>query len=182
MHARRKFESAAIDGAKAGKTIASQVMEIYKKIYDYEEQLANARPEQKTEARGKYQRPLFIQIKELSQKHRNTVSNKSKLGIALSYFENEYEYLTRYLDDGHIGPDNGMVERTIRKFAIGRNNWLFADTPEGAEASALLYSLVITAKVNGVNPYAALTKILTHVPLAKSIEDYDRLADLILAP
>ncbi len=62
------------------------------------------------------------------------------------------------------------------------NNWLFADTPDGADASALLYSLVITAKVNGVNPYAAITKILTEIPLAKTIEDYERLADLILTP
>jgi transposase len=182
MHARRKFESAAIDGAKAGKSIAAQVMEIYKKIYDLEEELANSPPAEKIEARGKYQRPFFMQINELCQKHRNQVPNKSKLGIAIRYFENEYEYLTRYLDDGHLGPDNGMVERTIRKFAIGRNNWLFADTPQGADASALLYSLVITAKVNGVNPYTALTQILTQVPSAKSIEDYERLADLILAP
>ncbi|MFO0449062.1 MAG: transposase [Pseudomonadota bacterium] len=98
------------------------------------------------------------------------------------YFKNEYDYLTRCLSDGNLGPDNGLVERTIRKFAIGRNNWMFADTPEGADASALLYSLVITAKVNGVNPYTAIKKILTEVPLAQTIEDYERLADFILTP
>jgi hypothetical protein len=59
--------------------------------------------------------------------------------------------------------DNGFTERAIRKFAIGRNNWMFSDTVEGANASALLYSLVITAKVNGVNPYAALVKIFTEI-------------------
>lgn len=182
MHGRRKFEQAAEDGAKAGKTIASSVMNIYKKIYDHEEELAGASPEQKIKARGEKQRPLFESIKAIAQQNRHKVPDKSKLGMAFRYFENEYEYLTRYLSDGFIGPDNGHVERMIRKFAIGRNNWLFADTPEGGDASALLYSLVITARVNSVNPYTALIKILHEIPLAKTVEDYERLADIILTP
>lgn len=95
---------------------------------------------------------------------------------------NEYVYLTRYLDDGLMDPDNGFTERAIRKFAIGRNNWLFSDTPDGAEASSLLYSLVVTAKLNGINTYKALAKILTEIPMAKTLEDYERLADVILTP
>ncbi len=75
-----------------------------------------------------------------------------------------------------------MVDRTIRKFAIGRNNWHFADTPEGADASALLYILVITAKINGVNPYKAMTKILTEITMAKTMEDFERLAEFIQIP
>jgi len=110
------------------------------------------------------------------------VPSKSKLGQAFTYFTNEHSYLTRYLGDGQLGPDNGMIERAIRKFAIGRNNWLFADTPAGADASALLYSLVITAKVNGVNPYKALTQLLKELPLANTIEDYEKLTELLLAP
>ena len=74
-------------------------------------------------------------------------------------------------------PDNGFTERAIRKFAIGRNNWLFSDSPDGAEASSLLYSLVVTAKLNGVNAYKSLSKIITEIPLAKTYEDYERLAD-----
>lgn len=76
--------------------------------------------------------------------------------------------------------DSGFVERMIRKFAIGRNNWLFSDTEAGAEASSLFYSLVITAKINGVNPYAALKSIFEQIPSSKSIEDYERLADLLI--
>ena len=78
--------------------------------------------------------------------------------------------------------DNGFTERAIRKFAIGRNNWMFSDTEDGADASALLYSLVVTAKVNGVNPYTALVKLFTAIPLAKTIEDFERLAEIILTP
>lgn len=182
MHGRRKFEQAATDGANAGKSIARQVMKLYAQIYDSEEAIANLSPEKKVGLRLAKQKLLFDEIKAIVEQHRDKVPGKSKLGQALTYFTNEYVYLTKYLNDGRIGPDNGMVERTIRKFAIGRNNWLFADTPEGADASALLYSMVITAKVNGVNPYKALSKILTDVAHAQTIEDYERLADLILAP
>lgn len=107
---------------------------------------------------------------------------KSKIGEAFNYFLNGYEYLTGYLKGGRLEMDNGFTERAIRKFAIGRNNWLFSDTVEGAKASALLYSLVVTAKVNGVNPYAALVKIFTDLPLAKTIEDFECLSEFILAP
>jgi transposase len=182
MHSRRKFEQAAKNGAKSGISISSQVMEIYKKIYDHEEELANAPPEEKIRARNEKQRPLFEEIRSIVKHNRSKVPDKSKLGQAFRYFENEYKYLTRYLDDGYIGPDNSEIERTIRKFAIGRNNWLFADTPDGADASALLYSLVITAKINGVNPYKAITQILTEIPMATTIEDYERLAEIILTP
>ena len=95
---------------------------------------------------------------------------------------NEYEYLTGYLKDGRLEMDNGFTERAIRKFAIGRNNWMFSDTVEGANASSLLYSLVITAKVNDVNPYTALVKLFTELPKATGLEDYERLAEIILAP
>ena len=113
---------------------------------------------------------------------RPKIPDKSKIGEAFRYFINQYEYLTGYLKSGELNPDNGFTERAIRKFAIGRNNWMFSDNPDGADASALLYSLVVTAKVNGVNIYRALSRILAELPLAKTCDDYERLADLILTP
>lgn len=182
MHARRKFEQAAKDGAKSGQGIASRVMLLYKKLYDFEEVISEKAPEEKVICRQRDQGPLLEEIKRIIDDHKNRVPDKSKLGEAFRYYANEYEYLTRYLDDGRMPMDNGYIERAIRKFAIGRNNWLFADTPDGADASALLYSLVITAKLNGVNPYKALTTIIEKVPLAKTIEDYEHLTQLILSP
>lgn len=182
MHARRKFESAAVDGAKNGKGLASQVMDLYKKIYNHEEKIKDLSPPEKVIERNKVQRPLFVEIKTLVDNNKLKIPDKSKLGIAFSYFQSEYKYLTLYLNDGFIPPDNGYAERVIRKFAIGRNNWLFSDTPEGAEASSLFYSLVITAKLNKINPYTALVKIFTEIPLAKTIEDYEQIADYLLSP
>jgi transposase len=154
MHARRRFEQAAKDGAETGKSFGSVGMNFYKKIYDLEKELKDKTSVEKESRRNEVARPLL----------------------------SEYEYLTGYLSYGKLESDNGFTERAIRKFAIGRNNWMFADTPGGAEASALLYSLVVTAKVNGVNIYHALAKILTDLPLAKTCDDYERLADIILTP
>ena len=85
---------------------------------------------------------------------------KIKTGGAFYYFTEEYALLTAYLKDGRLEPDNGFTERAIRKFVIGRTNWMFAETAGGAEASAILHSLVATAKVNGVNPYRAPMQFL----------------------
>ena len=76
--------------------------------------------------------------------------------------------------------DNGFAERAIRKFAIGRNNWMFADTESGANASAMFYSLLCTAKVNDVNIYEAIKYLFKEIPKAKTIEDFEHLADIIM--
>lgn len=182
MHGRRRFESAAKDGAQSGKDLASVGMINYQKIYDLEEELKGKPPDEKKRVRDEIARPIFEEMKSWAEKHRKKVPDKSKIGQAFKYFIDEYEYLIGYLKDGRLNPDNGFTERAIRKFAIGRNNWMFSETTDGADASALLYSVVVSAKVNGVNPYRALVKILTEIPMAKTIEDYERLADLILTP
>ena len=110
------------------------------------------------------------------------VPPKSRIGEAFKYFLNEYDYLTGYLLDGCLEMDNGFAERIIRKFAIGRNNWLFSSTEDGAHASSLFYSFVVTAKLNGVDHYRALKEIFEQLPLAKTIDDYEVLANLLLYP
>jgi transposase len=76
--------------------------------------------------------------------------------------------------------DNGFTERAIKYFAIGRKNWMFSDTVAGAQSSSVFYSFVVTAKLNGVDPYQAMKKIFDEVPLATTADDYDRLADILL--
>ena len=76
--------------------------------------------------------------------------------------------------------DNGFAERAIRKFAIGRNNWMFADTEAGAHASAMFYSLLCTAKVNDVNIFEAMKYLFNEIPKDNSIDNYEHLADIIM--
>ncbi|HEB70646.1 MAG TPA: transposase [Desulfobulbus sp.] len=77
--------------------------------------------------------------------------------------------------DGHLCIDNNMAENSIRPFVLGRKNWLFSGTPEGAEASALFYSLIETAKANKLEPYAYLRYIFDKLLLAATLEDYEAL-------
>lgn len=93
---------------------------------------------------------------------------------------NHYERLTNYLEDGRYEPDNGYVERVIKKFAVRRRNWLFSTSVEGAEASSVLYSLAVTAKQNGKDPYETMLKILNDMPAARTIDDYEKLAQLLV--
>ena len=78
--------------------------------------------------------------------------------------------------------DNNLCENAIRPFALGRKNWMFSDTPAGAEASARLYSLVETAKANGLEPYAYLRRVFTDLPQATTLEDIEALLPWNIAP
>lgn len=90
----------------------------------------------------------------------------SKLGDAVSYTLNQWDYLTRYTEDGSMPIDNNPLERDIRIFATGRKSWLFSDTVDGAKASAVIYSLMLTCRACGVEPLAWLRHALTECPSA----------------
>ncbi len=79
------------------------------------------------------------------------MSGKNKLAEAVGYALNEKAYLYTFLENGNVPMDNNRTENAIRPFAVGRKNWLFSDSPKGASASAMLYSLVVSAKMNGLN-------------------------------
>jgi hypothetical protein len=80
----------------------------------------------------------------------------SKLGDAVSYTLNQWDYLTRYTGDGSMPIDNNLLERDIRVFATGRKSWLFSDTVDGAKASAVVYSLMLTCRASRIEPLAWL--------------------------
>ncbi|NLC22596.1 MAG: IS66 family transposase, partial [Halomonadaceae bacterium] len=89
---------------------------------------------------------------------------KSALGKALHYLNGQWTRLTRFLDDGLIPLDNNPAENAIRPFVVGRKNWLFSHTPSGAHASAAIYSLIETAKANGLVPYQYLQFVFETLP------------------
>ena len=181
MHGRRYFEKAFTTGAKSGKTLAEVALGFYKKLYELEDEFKEKPPDDRHRLREEKAKPIWDEFKAWADENQAKVPPTGKIGKAFTYFMSEYEHLTGYLQDGRLEADSGFVEWCIRKFAIGRNNWMFSDTEEGAEASALLYSLVITAKVNGVNPYRALKHIIEEIPKTHSLEEIERLADIIVA-
>ena len=88
----------------------------------------------------------------------------SRMDKAVTYIQNRRSYLTIYLEDGRCSFSNNLSENAIRPFTVGRKNWLFCDTPNGAQASAIVYTMVEMAKANGVNVYHYLTYLLEKLP------------------
>ena len=125
--------------------------------------------------RRKQSLPVLAQIKAWVAAHIAEVTPSSHLGQAMGYVTNQWEKLIRYLDHPFLHPDNNIVENAIRPFVIGRKNWLFADTPLGAHASATLYSLIETAKANGLEPFAYLKYLFTMLPVTPQ----EKLIDLL---
>ena len=101
---------------------------------------------------------------------------------ALRYLDNHWEGLTAFAHDGRIEIDTNLVENEIRPFAVGRSNWKFADTPAGATASAGPYTLIVNAKLDGLDPYAYLVHVATAMPLATTVEDFEALLPWNLTP
>jgi len=179
MHGRRGFKEAS-EGSAKSKPLAEIALKFYKALYAIEEEAREKAltAEKRYLLRLAKAKPIWDEFYAWAQAANEKVLKKSSIGAGLHYFLGEYDYLIGYLKDGSLEIDNGHVERMIRKFAIGRNNWLFSDTPQGAEASAHFYSLVVTAKVNGVNPFEALKQAFTEIPLCSALADFERLANL----
>ena len=110
-----------------------------------------------------------------AEKSLDEVPPSSLTGKALSYLLNQWPKLIGYLEDGRIPIDNNVTERAIRPFVIGRRNWLFSDTPKGATASANLYSLIESAKANGLEPYHYLRHVFKELPAAATVGQIEAL-------
>lgn len=179
-HARRKFDE-ALRGqgkkAKPGKkaSLARQGLARINKLYEIERSYASASREERTRLRGEKLAPKISELREWTLASMDRVSPESLTGKAISYLHTQWPKLERVLKDEKIPLDTNAVERAIRPFVIGRRNWMFADTPSGATASARLYSLVETAKANGIEPWAYLNHVFEKLPLAQSPEDIEAL-------
>lgn len=116
--------------------------------------------------------PVLADIEALLLANLHSVLPKSLLGQALHYLSSQWSKLKRYVEDGRYSIDNNVQENAIRPFCVGRRNWLFADTVNGANASANLYSLLQTCRVNGIDGYRYLRALFTALPNAKTADDY----------
>lgn len=169
-HVRRKFiDVEKINKGNSKRGIAREALDLIKAIYEVERKADRAKmtPDQRKMLRQEEAKPLLDKLKALLDKYKDAAPAKSLLGKAITYGLNQWEYIPVYLEDGLLRPDNNSAENAIRPFVVGRKNWLFAYSQQGAEASALLYSLVETAKANGLEPYAYLRFLFTELPKAK---------------
>lgn len=170
-HARRDYADAVKaadkkDPAAVRRTVAYQALSRIALIYKLEEALKDISPQERLQERRTSIKPLveeyFAWVKQ--QLNENAVPPKSKTAEGLRYSVNQEEYLKVFLTDGEIPIDNSASERAIRTFCIGKKNWLFHDSVKGAEASAIIYSISETAKLNDLRPYFYFRHLLTELP------------------
>ena len=162
-HARRKFDEAlkAVPKGKRSPT-AEQGVAYCSRLFKLEENFKELSPEARKEQRLIQEKPVLDAM--LAWANTRTAAPKSKLGIALNYLKNQWPSLTGYLLDGRIELSNNRAERSIKPFVISRKNFLFANTSRGAQSSAVIFSLIETAKENGLEPYRYLVWVLTEAP------------------
>ncbi len=145
-----------------------------------EKQARNLTPEKRHAYRQRHARPILDEMRSWLDRALPQVPPTSTTGKALHYLHNEWPRLIRYLDDGRLEIDNNAAENAIRPFVIGRKNWLFSNSVRGAKASANLYSLIETAKANGLEPYAYLRYLFTELPKAETVDAIEALLPGIL--
>jgi len=158
---------------KRGK--AHRGLALIQKLYRVEKQARTLTPEARYGHRQRHARPILDELRIWLDGALPQVPPTTATGKALNYLNNEWDKLIRYLDDGRLAIDNNGAENAIRPFVIGRKNWLFSASVKGVKASANLYSLIETAKANGLEPYAYLRRVFTELPQADSIEAIEAL-------
>ena len=177
-HARRKFDEALKARKAVGNGgLAAEGLALIQKIYRIEKVAREAKltPDQRKQLREEKARPVWNELRQWLDAKRGQVPPQSLIGKALGYLDNQWAGLIRVLDDGRLEVDNNHCENAIRPFVMGRKAWLFSDTPAGATASARLYSLIETAKANGLEPYAYLKLVFTELPKATTLADVEAL-------
>ena len=169
-HSRRRFVD-ALKARKKGGGPPEQALRFFEQLYRIERQARNEISydgETRDHCIGRFRQQHSVPILNALKAWLDDIAPKvlpdSKLGDAVYYTLNQWDYLTRYTEDGSMPIDNNLLERDIRIFATGRKSWLFSDTVDGAKASAIVYSLVLTCRASRVEPLAWLRHVLSELP------------------
>ena len=160
-HARRKWVEAMPDGATKENALAAKGLEYCSQLFEVEQKLEKLSDRERLEQRRLLSRPI---VEEYYTWLQSIFKPAGKLKKAITYSLNQREYLCAFLDHGEIEISNNQVENAIRPIVVGRKNWLFCDTQAGANASVVIFTMLETAKANGLNPEGWLNHILSVLP------------------
>ena len=160
-HIRRKF----VDVHKAqGSAIADEAIKRIAGLYAVEKMARGSPPDNRRTARQREAKPLFDDLEAWLDAQLPNISGKSPLAGAIRYALTRMKRLRPYLDHGHLELDNNTAERAMRSIALGRKNYLFVGSQTGGKAAAVAYTLIETAKLNGVDPQRWLANTLARLP------------------
>ena len=161
-HARRKF----FDLHETTKSaLAREALDRIGALNRIEHDIRGRLPKQRLRPRGERTAPLMTELHDWLETTRSRVSGRSDLAAAIRYALSRWDALTLILRDGRACIDNSAAERAMRPIAVGRRNWTFAGSNSGGERAAAIYSLIETAKLNGLDPEAYLHRILEGLPI-----------------
>ena len=180
-HARRGFTDALKalpDKASPSSSVAMEGIEYCNKLFSIERTLSDLSPEKRYEERLDQSKPVLEAFLLWLTVKKQQVLPKSQLGKAVSYCLNQWSKLEAFLLDGQTEASNNRAERAIKPFVIGRKNFLFSKSPKGATASALIYSVIETAKANGLSPYHYLVYLFEKLPNI-DLMNLDQVDDLL---
>ena len=161
-HARRKFDEAltALPKEQQQTFRAAEALCYFAKLFQLEQSFAELKPEERYTKRLEQAKPVLDALLAWANDLIPRTAPKSALGKALHYLKEQWPYLVRYLEDGRLELSNNRAERSIKPFVMGRKGWLFSNTP----VSAVIYSLIETAKENAPDPYRYLLWVLESAP------------------
>ncbi len=161
-HARRKFEELAKPGAGAI-AVALEAMQRLARVYHVEAHLKDMTAEERLDGRQRLSRPLWEELHIWLRLERSRVADGSRIAQAIDYSLNHWPALTRHLHDGAVPIDNNLIERQIKPWKLGAKNWLFIGSELAGQRAAVVMSLVQSAKLNGVEPWAYLRDVLARI-------------------
>ena len=166
-HARRKFYDAFMSLPKQARTKASaayQGLDFCNRLFDVERDLLDCTPQERFDERIKLSRPILDEFKHWLDLMHPKAANQSQLGKAVNYTLNLWATLCNFMKDGRLEISNNTSEKNFKGYVTGRKGWLFANTPNGATASAIAFSIVQTAIENGLKPYEYIQYLLKSLP------------------
>jgi transposase len=143
--------------------LAREALERIGELYVIEARITGKPPDVRRDLRQAEAKPLLERMHAWFTTSLRRISGRSDIAGAIRYALSRWNALTRYLDDGTLAIDNNAVERAIRPLVLGRKNWLFAGSDAGGERAAAIYSLIETAKLNGLDPEAYLRRVLERI-------------------
>ena len=181
-HARRGFVDVQKTYGKGKTGKADEVLAHIQGLYRIEQEAKDKPADERQALRLERAGPILQRLRQWIDDHKPRIVPKSMLGKAVHYLDHQWCHLVRYLEDGEYPIDNNSAENAIRPFVIGRKNWLFSATPRGADASANLYSLIETAKANGIEPSVYLARVFAELPNANTLEEIEALLPWNLRP
>jgi transposase len=181
-HARREFTDALKSmppSAEKIEAVAQHGLNFCNQLYAIERELKEVTPEERHTVRQERSRPVLDAFLAWLKQQRGRTLPKSATGKAIAYCLNQWDKLIGFMKDGRLEIDNNRSERAIKPFVIGRKNWLFANTARGAKASATIYSVMETAKENGLNPFQYLQYLFEQLPQLTDPNDPEALDKLL---